>query len=377
MKIIVICPKHGKFETTPNQLLHPKTKYSCSHCRIEHNTSNHGNRYKTTQDYIDAVLKKWPKFPYSLELVNYKNAHDYVTLVCPKHGKFKYKAYSILLYGNVCPKCKHEKVLEKRKIRIIKQKNNFLKKYRKFFKKFEIEFDLAQLDKQQYNSSWYRNVKFKFVCKKHGIFSSTIETLIGYFLKNESPCIKCRGKIVDRHYTTQQFISMLKKIYFDKNYDYTKTTYVNWTTKVEIICPKHGKFKRLPQRLFEGRGCPHCKESLLEREIRQFLLQKKIDFVYQYRNTKLLGKKSRDFFLPKYNVAIECQGKQHLSTDSIFHKSISIKLEDIFSYDIIKYEICNKAGIKIYYYSHIKNDDYFTVLYNDKDQLLQEILKNG
>lgn len=56
--------------------------------------------------------------------------------------------------------------------------------------------------------------------------------------------------------TTQQFIEKAKQIHGNK-YNYTKTNYINSTTKVCIICPEHGEFWQLPQNHFKY-GCKEC-----------------------------------------------------------------------------------------------------------------------
>lgn len=163
-------------------------------------------------------------------------------------------------------------------------------------------------------------INIDLYCKKHKkSITLKYNTLKRYVNLNHSICRECDGISKSRNYTTEEFIELLKCLYPDKNYDYSETIYVNWYTKVKINCPKHGSFYRLPQRLEEGRGCPYCKESLLEREMRLFLIQNDVNFIYQYRNKSILGLKSLDFFLPDFNVAIECQGKQHLKENSRFN----------------------------------------------------------
>ena len=57
--------------------------------------------------------------------------------------------------------------------------------------------------------------------------------------------------------TTKQFIEEAKLVHGNK-YDYSKSEYVNATTKVIIICPQHGEFlQRLCDHL-NGRGCKTC-----------------------------------------------------------------------------------------------------------------------
>lgn len=57
--------------------------------------------------------------------------------------------------------------------------------------------------------------------------------------------------------TTKEIIEQFKKVHGNK-YNYSETEYVNCTTKLKIICPKHGIFY---QRLYHHRngvGCPKC-----------------------------------------------------------------------------------------------------------------------
>ena len=62
--------------------------------------------------------------------------------------------------------------------------------------------------------------------------------------------------IMSKKITTQQFIEKAKQIHGNK-YSYAKTNYINSTTKVCIICPKHGEFWQLPQNHFKY-GCKEC-----------------------------------------------------------------------------------------------------------------------
>lgn len=55
----------------------------------------------------------------------------------------------------------------------------------------------------------------------------------------------------------QNFIDKSKKTHGDK-YDYSKVDYINSTTKVCIICKKHGEFWQTPSAHVRGDGCPMC-----------------------------------------------------------------------------------------------------------------------
>ena len=57
--------------------------------------------------------------------------------------------------------------------------------------------------------------------------------------------------------TTEEFINKAKAVHGDK-YDYSKVEYVNYRTRVLIICPKHGEFLQRPDIHLQGKGCTRC-----------------------------------------------------------------------------------------------------------------------
>jgi very-short-patch-repair endonuclease len=62
-----------------------------------------------------------------------------------------------------------------------------------------------------------------------------------------------------RKITTEIFIGEAKEKHGDK-YDYSKTIYIDWGTKVTIICPTHGEFQQTPQ-CHISCGCPLCNKQ--------------------------------------------------------------------------------------------------------------------
>lgn len=54
-------------------------------------------------------------------------------------------------------------------------------------------------------------------------------------------------------------------------YDYSKVEYVNATTKVCIICPKHGEFWITPQNHLKRNGCPYCSIEKQRKSLEQFI----------------------------------------------------------------------------------------------------------
>ena len=64
--------------------------------------------------------------------------------------------------------------------------------------------------------------------------------------------------------TTEDFIKKAREIHGDR-YDYSKVKYVNYKTKVEIICPEHGEFYMTPNNHLQKHGCPTCKTWIVQK----------------------------------------------------------------------------------------------------------------
>ena len=79
-----------------------------------------------------------------------------------------------------------------------------------------------------------------------------------------------------------------------------------------------------------------------------------------------------DFYLPDFNIAIECQGGQHFSPIDLFGG------EEFFNKtllrDGIKNKLCAEHGIKIIYFSNAHIDYPYQVL-ESYNKLLNEIKK--
>lgn len=318
-----------------------------------------------TQDQYLSLIKNKHKNKKNLcfDDVIYTGMNNYVDVICKIHGMYKYKASSVSNENFQCKFCKREL----RHYNIAKKHcDNFIKLAKEKFK--NIDYSSVVPDENSYKNIFY------IICPIHGKQKVYINT----FLKNGCP--KCdmginAGKAVNRKYTNDEFINELKNIYGDK-YDYSEVNYINWLTKVKLKCQKHGIFFREPSRLIHDvRGCPYCNKSLLEDKIQKFLDEKNIKYIREFTH-KCLGLKRLDFYLPEYNAAIECQGRQHFFQNSIYNKNISI--DDVINNDKIKYELCIENGINVYYFTNINyKGNYFVKLYKDKDELLNHIISDN
>lgn len=80
------------------------------------------------------------------------------------------------------------------------------------------------------------------------------------------------------------------------------------------------------------------------------------------------SKDRKDFYLPKYKLAIECQGEQHFISKEFFDKKYSLKERQ--ELDNIKYNKCKEHNINVLYYAEKKYGDN---IITDTNILLENI----
>lgn len=219
------------------------------------------------------------------------------------------------------------------------------------------------------------------ICPIHGEFKIYAIN----FLKGNG-CTEClREEINNRQRKThEQFVEESDKIHGKGRYIYL-TKYQGRAKPITFKCTKCGnETTKLAVRHLKGVGCSFCSSSRLEREIGLLLDNENINYIKEYN----INNQFIDFYLPKQNIAIECQGKQHFDMKFYF-KSKEIKghsLEDLINRDIKKYNYCKENNIKLLYfvkYEHFQpeylNNKIFGNIYSENnvftntEELLEEI----
>ena len=230
-------------------------------------------------------------------------------------------------------------------------------------------------DKYDYSNSVYegKDVKLKIICRKHGEFWQTPANHI----RGKQGCPKCKYEKLsfNQRSNKEEFIKKANKLHKGK-YKYIGE-YINNRTDTTIVCPIHGEFEQVAYYHLQGAGCPKCNESKLEKEIRSLLDENKIEYISQcgYKKLPWLEKQRLDFYLPKYNIAIECQGVQHYIDKSNVFDSLQQNIER----DTLKNQKCYGNGVRLLYYSEQEYETCHTLgnFYHNKNDLLNEILKYG
>ena len=304
---------------------------------------------KTKFDFIEQAQKlHGDRYDYSK--VEYVNNRERVNIICPIHGEFWQKPY-VHNMGSGCPKCgKSQKM----------SSEEFIAKAREIHK-----------DRFDYSKTVYVNNKTKvcIICKNHGVFWQ----LPNNHLAGKG-CEKCaRGEI-----TKESFIKKARKVH-NGVYDYSDSVYFNKNRKIAIRCVKHGTFFQTPHNHLKGQGCPMCSESKLEREVANFLESKNIKFEKQ-KTFPWLGKQRLDFYLPDYNIAIECQGEQHFKPVDFAGKGVEWSerhFKKVRERDEVKKLLCEENNVKVLYFTNLKKYKRFLceTLISDVDGILENINK--
>ena len=284
----------------------------------------------TINEFIEkSKLIHGNKYDYSKS--EYKGSNSKICIICPEHGEF-WQTASNHIRGQECPKCS----FEKRSVKCLSNTAEFVDKAKKIHN-----------NKYDYSKVNYIDAKTKvcIICPEHSEFWQTPNSHL-----NGHGCYQC-GMIscIPNGMSTYEFIDKAKKIHGNA-YDYSMVEYVNTHTKVCIICPEHGEFWQTPNCHLDGKGCPKCRESHLERDIRFLLDKNSIAYEYRKKNFEWLKGLELDFFLPDYNIAIECQGEQHFKPVSFGGDKIE-KYNKQIKLDKLKLDKCKNNGVELLYFS--------------------------
>ena len=299
----------------------------------------------TKEEFIKKAIEKHGD-KYNYTKVDYKDNKTKVCIICPKHGEFWQKP-SDHTNGHGCPKCKGEATGERCRL----SKEDFIKKANE---KHEGKYDYTKVK--------YVNNKTKvcIICPEHGEFwQAPSQHLQG------QGCPKCRNEATGERcrLSKEEFIKKANEIHKGK-YNYDKVEYKNRMTKVCIICPNHGEFWQRPNDHLSGYGCPKCNLSHFERDVINYLDDVGITYEYQKR-----------FYLPDYNIGIECQGEQHFFPIDFAGKGVEWackQFNKLISRDKKKKALCEKHEVKLLYYGNTPNYDTFLgeTVHNDVQYLI-------
>lgn len=288
-------------------------------------------RKPLSQEQILSKFKQIHKEKYLYNKMLFHKMNEKVIITCPLHGDFLITPSKHCL-GQGCPKCGIIKRSQSQSI----TNEDYINKCN------NVHNGKYTYNKTHTNGNLHNKVII--TCPTHGDFVQIAQDHL-----NGHGCPKCA--IENRKITTEELINRGNKIH-DNKYIYEKTIANGYKNEVIITCPLHGDFKQTIESHLKGSGCPVCKQSHLENEVKQFLEQNNISFI-QEKTFEWLKNKNQmflDFYLIDYNIAIECQGEQHFIPNDYFGGKE--KFSQITFRDNLKYELCKQHNITILYFTH-------------------------
>ena len=324
-KIKIICPDHGEFE---QQIMAHRQGGKCKLCANQNRSKNvkSSSINKRTENFKNEVILKFGTY-FDLSKVIYSTTNDIIIIGCPDHGEVKVAAGQFKRSKYGCPYCGGTKNLTQ---------EMFLNLIPESHKK---EYDLSTIiykTRQDY---------ITVGCKVHGNFSIKADNfIIG------QGCPQCRY-IKSAKAIRGNIEDILESFKITHNNKYTYEEIEPFKsrikTKIKIICPNHGPFTQPIDRHYKGHGCPICKSSKGELAVIKILEEYNIDYIneYSFKDLKKEGSSKPlrfDFYLPKYNVCIEFDGRHHFEEIETREK-----LEDVLHRDNLKNDYCKINNIKL------------------------------
>lgn len=210
----------------------------------------------------------------------------------------------------------------------------------------------------------WKNAKtnLKFRCNNcNEIFYSTWDRILA-----GKACGVCHGKQVGEKTSLAYLRPELIKEWSNRNNMYPTDVTLSSSKYVYWICSScRFEWKAsIISRAVLGNGCPNCASSKGEYRIQRWLLKNNISYIFEktFSDCKDKNSLSFDFYLPKYNICIEFQGKQHYEPVDFGGngKIHAIKsFNDRIKKDNIKEQYCknNKIGLIIIPYWEFDNID--------------------
>lgn len=208
------------------------------------------------------------------------------------------------------------------------------------------------------------NTKVHYICPKHGMYEEK-----AYSLLLGHGCIHClHEEASDRQRFTKEDIILFAQnnnIQILNPEDYVNCMEIN----LKCVCQKCGRvYTTSYNALKNGKTlvCGNCTKSISTSEfkIMHYLEDNNIEYVYQkkFEKCRYKGILSFDFYIPKYNLLIEANGRQHYEPVEYFG-GINTYKEQI-TRDNIKRAFCienNLDLLEIPYYDFDKIEEILNI----------------
>ena len=308
-----------------------------------------------------AIQKHGYKYDYRKSW--YTGSLGKIQIRCPKHGMFTVVA-SEHIRRTGCRECWLESIrtsLEEARERVQ-----------------EIFGDNITIPDQEIKG---QTTQITATCWKHGDFPSRLNDLF-----NGHGCPDCYNEVRgdSTRMTQEEFVEKARQVHQDASgnplFDYSETVYKGALNSITSRCLRCGRLvTQTAASHLAGKGCKYCNVSKLENQVGRMLAETAISFEEQKTFDWLVykGKLYLDFYLPSFNVAIECQGGQHFRP--IAHFGGKKAYDETVTRDTEKKRICEEHGIRLLYFTNELGIGEYPLgkLIYTKEELIKDIQSDG
>lgn len=246
--IVIICPIHINFTTTPDS--HINAKSGCSKCGDERGALKNATPFEVFEKRAKRVHEG--KYTYSQK--HYKTGSRETRFHCPKHG-FKWQLPSVHAKGHGCKDCGIEAVEE---IQRLKQEADFIRVLTSLYGK---KYAVTGFFLKKYSNGALRRWA-SLECDEHDPFDMPCSSLKS---QGSIGCKDCeKRKIGDSNRkSTQEFIAKATLLH-NGFYDYSETVYKSAKSKISYGCPIHGlRTGQTADAHLRPSGCRKCADEEL------------------------------------------------------------------------------------------------------------------
>ena len=317
------CTKHGfEWNAFPTNILRG---HGCPTCG--------GNRKKAHEQYVKEV-EEINEFIYVIG--EYINARTPIAHKCKIDEYVWNVAPYVILRGDGCPKCaKNAKKTTESYIEELSFINPNIEVLGEYIGANTKILHRCKIDKNEWLAT-PANILFGCGCPK-----CKLNKLSNMFAKSHSEYVRQLSVI-------NSDLEVIEK-------------YINAKMPILHRCKIDGyEWKIAPGNALSGQGCPQCQESKGERQIRQWLDNNNITYVYQKSFDDCKDKKLLpfDFYLPDFNTLIEFDGRQHFEPVDFSGDGQNYAIEQlsiIRNHDKIKTDYCKSNNIPLLRIPYFKN----------------------
>ena len=332
-KVIITCPIHGDFLQTPSHHLNGTGCQKCS-----------GKTKLTTEEFIEKANKVHNN-KYNYSKTKYINKKTKVIIICPIHGEFEQTPDDHANKPAGCPKCKIDKIIETH--------TYSQKEFISICNKIHGDFYDYSLVNYVHNTH-----KIRIICPIHGEFEQIATTHAQGHGCPQCGIIKCADSM--RH-SFEKFLEDSIKIHGNK-YTYNRDSYTSYNNKIEITCPEHGMFiQKAISHATSGHGCPKCTLKSQTKLFNKLKNNFNNEEILWEASPEWLGRQRFDIYFPKYNIAVEYNGKQHYEAINLFGGDDMFIIQQ--ERDTLKRQKCKDNSCEL-----------IELMYNYKDDKFYEVV---